>query len=47
MTESSDGWRVRYERQLVRPAEVGWRVLVSGEGPAVGGPVPAGFVLGG
>jgi uncharacterized protein YndB with AHSA1/START domain len=44
LTDSSDGWRVRYERQLVRPAEVGWRLLVSGEDPAVGGPVPAGFV---
>lgn len=42
--ETEDGWRVRYERQLVRPAEVGWRTLVAGEDPVIGGQVPAGFV---
>lgn len=44
VTRGEDGWRVRYERQLVRPAEVAWRALVSDEDLAVGGQVPAGFV---
>jgi uncharacterized protein YndB with AHSA1/START domain len=37
--EATDGgWRVRFERQLTRPAETVWATL--GE-PVVGGPVPA------
>jgi uncharacterized protein YndB with AHSA1/START domain len=44
VTETEDGWRVRYERQLVRPAEVGWRALAAEADLAVGGQVPAGFV---
>lgn len=44
VTENEDGWRVRYERQLVRPAEVAWRVLVADEEPTVGGQVPAELV---
>jgi uncharacterized protein YndB with AHSA1/START domain len=41
---TGEGWRVRFERQLVRPAETAWAVLLDGAGePAVGGPVPPGF----
>ncbi|MFJ4923744.1 SRPBCC family protein [Streptomyces sp. NPDC088725] len=37
------GRRVRFERQLVRPAEVVWEVLSAGVEPVAGLPVPDGF----
>jgi uncharacterized protein YndB with AHSA1/START domain len=37
------GRQVRFERQLVRPAEVVWEVLAAGIEPVAGLPVPAGF----
>lgn len=43
---SADGWRVRLERQLIRPADVVWTMLSAASqqpAPAVGGPVPPGF----
>ncbi|OMI40453.1 SRPBCC family protein [Streptomyces sparsogenes] len=43
---AEDGWRLRFERQLVRPVETVWQALTgpSGTGePVVGGPVPIGF----
>ncbi|HEV7760471.1 MAG TPA: SRPBCC family protein [Acidimicrobiales bacterium] len=40
------GWRVRFERQLVRPAKIVWAVVLDGApAPAAGDPVPAGFTL--
>jgi uncharacterized protein YndB with AHSA1/START domain len=43
---TGDGWRVRFERQLVRPAGTAWAVLLDGAGePAVGDLVPAGFTV--
>ncbi|WP_028926497.1 SRPBCC family protein [Pseudonocardia acaciae] len=44
VTETGDGWRLRYERQLVRPDSVAWPALVGDGAPAAGGPVPAGCV---
>ncbi len=41
--DTPDGWRVRFERQLLRPAETVWAVLAGGESPAVGAPVPPAF----
>ncbi len=39
-----EGWRVRFERQLTRPAALVWATLTaSPHPPAVGGPVPHGF----
>ncbi|MES4907916.1 MULTISPECIES: SRPBCC family protein [unclassified Streptomyces] len=43
---TEDGWRLRFERQLVRPAETVWQALTGpagAEGPVVGGAVPIGF----
>ncbi|WP_381793218.1 SRPBCC family protein [Streptomyces niveus] len=37
------GRRVRFERQLVRPAEVVWAQLTGGVEPLTGSPVPSGF----
>ncbi|MEV0775994.1 SRPBCC family protein [Streptomyces sp. NPDC050428] len=37
------GLRVRFERQLVRPAETVWAQLTGGVEPLAGEPVPAGF----
>ncbi|WP_405675494.1 SRPBCC family protein [Streptomyces sp. NBC_01511] len=37
------GRRVRFERQLVRPAETVWAQLTGGAVPVVGSPVPHGF----
>ncbi|MDC7335616.1 SRPBCC family protein [Streptomyces lydicus] len=34
--ETADGPRLRFERQLVRPAETVWAVLTSGDEPAAG-----------
>ncbi|MEU5638588.1 SRPBCC family protein [Streptomyces milbemycinicus] len=43
---TEDGWRLRFERQLVRPAETVWQALTGPAGaeePVVGGAVPIGF----
>lgn len=43
---TEDGWRLRFERQLVRPVETVWQALTGPSGaeePVVGGPVPIGF----
>lgn len=37
------GYLVRFERDLVQPAAVVWRVLTRGAAPAAGSPPPAGF----
>ncbi|TJZ58839.1 toxin-antitoxin system toxin subunit [Streptomyces piniterrae] len=41
--ETSDGPLIRFERQLVRPAEAVWAELTRGDEPRPGSPVPAGF----
>ncbi|GAA2300999.1 hypothetical protein Scani_23780 [Streptomyces caniferus] len=41
--DTPEGPRVRFERQLVRPAEAVWAALASGDEPAEGAPAPAGF----
>ncbi|WP_327706381.1 SRPBCC family protein [Streptomyces decoyicus] len=41
--DTPDGPRVRFERQLARPAETVWAALTSGNDPAVGAPAPEGF----
>lgn len=41
--ETAAGPRIRFERQLVRPAETVWAVLTSGDEPTAGAPAPAGF----
>ncbi|MGW1787413.1 SRPBCC family protein [Streptomyces tubercidicus] len=41
--DTADGRRVRFERQLVRATETVWAALTSGDEPAAGAPVPAGF----
>ncbi|MFJ7998181.1 SRPBCC family protein [Streptomyces sp. NPDC096310] len=45
--DGSEGWRVRFERQLVRPAETVWAVLSAGIEPVAGLPVPEGFTVAG
>ncbi|WP_414504573.1 SRPBCC family protein [Streptomyces sp. NEAU-L66] len=40
---TAEGPRVRFERQLVRPAEAVWAALTSGDEPAAGAPAPEGF----
>lgn len=40
------GKRIRFERQLVRPAETVWAVLSAGVEPVAGLPVPDGFTAG-
>ncbi|MCD9592766.1 SRPBCC family protein [Streptomyces sp. 8ZJF_21] len=46
-TIEDGGWRLRFERQLVRPAETVWRALTGPAAdtpePAAGAPVPFGF----
>ncbi|GAA5174098.1 hypothetical protein GCM10023321_77220 [Pseudonocardia eucalypti] len=42
---TGEGWRVRFERQLVRPAEAAWAALVGPSVPVVGGPVPDGCLV--
>jgi uncharacterized protein YndB with AHSA1/START domain len=44
--DTHDGWRVRFERQLTRPADHVWARLGAErvQRPVVGGPVPRGFV---
>ncbi|MQA98577.1 MAG: toxin-antitoxin system toxin subunit [Streptosporangiales bacterium] len=43
--DTPDGWRMRYERQLVRPADAAWRLLSGSTEAAPGGPVPEGFAV--
>ncbi|MET8679730.1 SRPBCC family protein [Streptomyces sp. NPDC004647] len=45
VSETADGWLVRFERQLTQPAEKVWTLLTGEEsaGPEVGGPVPQSF----
>lgn len=45
--DTADGWRVRFERQLTRPAEDVWaRLGAAGtDAPMVGGRVPHGFTV--
>jgi uncharacterized protein YndB with AHSA1/START domain len=47
VTEVPEGWRVRFERQLVRPATQAWLALVGDDEPTVGGPLPAGAEVAG
>ncbi|GAA2294860.1 SRPBCC family protein [Streptomyces violaceusniger] len=47
-TTEDGGWRLRFERQLVRPAETAWRALTgpaadTAAEPTAGAPVPSGF----
>ncbi|MBD3005617.1 SRPBCC family protein [Streptomyces sp. 5-10] len=47
-TTEDGGWRLRFERQLVRPAETAWRALTgpaadTAAEPVAGSPVPSGF----
>ncbi|MET8179354.1 SRPBCC family protein [Streptomyces sp. NPDC005336] len=45
-TAEDGGWRLRFERQLVRPAETAWQALAGqtdATALAVGAPVPVGF----
>ncbi|MEU5209848.1 SRPBCC family protein [Streptomyces sp. NPDC020742] len=41
--ETPGGPGVRFERQLIRPAEAVWAELTAGETPPVGAPAPEGF----
>ncbi|GGU93273.1 hypothetical protein GCM10010211_70130 [Streptomyces albospinus] len=41
--ETAEGPRIRFERQLVRPAETVWAVLTGGDEPATGERAPEGF----
>lgn len=41
--DTPDGPRIRFERQLVRPAEAVWAALTSGDEPGAGAPTPEGF----
>jgi uncharacterized protein YndB with AHSA1/START domain len=42
------GWEVHFERQLVRPLQTVWDVVLGSDpAPATGGPVPAGFTASG
>ncbi|MGD3111220.1 SRPBCC family protein, partial [Streptomyces sp. YGL11-2] len=43
--ETTEGPRIRFERQLVRPAETVWAVLTGGDEPAAGEPAPGGVHL--
>ncbi|MEO3976648.1 SRPBCC family protein [Streptomyces sp. CAU 1734] len=40
---TGDGWCVRFDRQLIRPAERVWSELTAGTTPLLGGPAPRGF----
>ncbi|MGX1971512.1 SRPBCC family protein [Streptomyces kronopolitis] len=44
--DTADGPRIRFERQLVKPAGTVWAVLASGAEPAVDAPAPEGFTAG-
>ncbi|MFJ9848699.1 SRPBCC family protein [Streptomyces sp. NPDC101150] len=41
--DTADGPRIRFERQLVRPADAVWAALTGGDEPAPGEPAPEGF----
>ncbi|REK91393.1 toxin-antitoxin system toxin subunit [Streptomyces inhibens] len=41
--DTPDGPRIRFERQLVRPAETVWAALTSGDEPIADAPAPEGF----
>ncbi|GAA2225404.1 hypothetical protein GCM10010232_08230 [Streptomyces amakusaensis] len=43
---TADGWRIRLERQLVRPGDEVWAELSAGSTPLLGGPAPRGFTTG-
>jgi uncharacterized protein YndB with AHSA1/START domain len=43
--ETVEGWRIRFERQLTRPDEVAWSLIVGDDKPAVGQPAPPGAVI--
>jgi uncharacterized protein YndB with AHSA1/START domain len=46
VADTESGWRARFERQLVQPADVAWRLLLGDAGePEVDGPAPAGAVV--
>lgn len=45
-TETEDGWQVRFERQLTRPAHTVWAALSGDVTAAVGAPPPVGFTTG-
>ncbi|WP_433859384.1 SRPBCC family protein [Streptomyces kronopolitis] len=44
--DTAHGPRIRFERQLVRPAEAVWAALAAGTEPAVDAPAPEGFTAG-
>ncbi|MEV0372387.1 SRPBCC family protein [Streptomyces sp. NPDC050636] len=41
--DTADGLRIRFERQLVRPADAVWAELTKGDEPLPGTPAPEGF----
>ncbi|MFF7205700.1 SRPBCC family protein [Streptomyces sp. NPDC008141] len=41
--DTADGPRIRFERQLVRPAGTVWDLLTGGAAPEAGAPAPEGF----
>ncbi|MGH8903647.1 MAG: SRPBCC family protein [Egibacteraceae bacterium] len=41
-----DGWRARFERQLMHPIEAVWATLSAASVPVVGGPAPQAFTTG-
>ena len=43
--DTEDGWRVSFERQLVRPAETVWAALSGGAPPVPGARVPASLTV--
>jgi uncharacterized protein YndB with AHSA1/START domain len=46
--DTSEGWEVRFERQLVRPIETTWNTALGTDTPPTAhGPVPAGFTADG
>ncbi len=44
--QTEDGWRVRFERQLIRPVDEIWATLTTGGVPAVGAAAPPSFGAG-
>ncbi|MGW6460637.1 SRPBCC family protein [Streptomyces sp. NPDC055078] len=40
-----EGWCIRFERQLVRPAQLVWADLTGTATPLLGGPAPKGFAI--
>lgn len=43
--ETADGWQLRFERQLTRPNEVAWSVLVGDNKPVIDEPAPPRAVI--